>query len=566
MKKFLLFIFTISMVTSCDILDITPKDRITEDVVWEDENLIRAYHTNLYNSLLHGFRQNMQSKATDEVYCTNAGGMNIIPYGTITPDNVTTVSSTDWAGGGNLYIWDTAFQNIRKINIFLEQMNLTAISFDDKDRLIAEAKFLRAYVYFMLLARFGEAPIIEQSYEMGTDVKFTSSSFDECVAFIEKDISEAMPALPVAYNTTDANFGRATQSACQALLSRLYLYAASPLYNLDNDIKKWEKASIAAKTFIDTYVPNTYDLHPDYETCFNQPSGTANKEIIFARNFTASNGHQAPMDNLNRRYGGYGGWWAGNGPSQNLVDDYDMKSTGLPPFIWVNGEQQINPESNYDPQNPYNDRDPRFYATVIYDGGTYHGDVFEMWVSSDQKTWGIDNYRQNGDNPMTNYVLRKFMPDENTPLSWQMTYTIPWIFFRVGEIYLNYAEAEFELGHEDVCRKYINKIRQRVDMPDIPETVTGEELRTRLYNERRVELAFEEHRYFDVRRWMIAMDVDNRPIRGMTIIKEADGKKTYKVEKLLDRVFKPQMYLLPIATDEIRKNDGKLQQTRTWRE
>ena len=446
---------------------------------------------------------------------------------------------------------------------------METIDITDKERLVAEAKFLRAYIYFMLIARFGEAPIVTQSYEMGTDVKFTSNSFDECVKFIEDNIAEAMPALPDTYATTDANFGRATKAACQALLSRTYLYAASPLFNPTNDRTKWEKASQAAKTFIDTY--KQFDLYPDYESCFNQPSGTDNKEIIFARNFTTTNGHQAPMNNLSRRYGGYGGWWGGNGPSQNLVDDYEMQATGEPAFVWNNGVKSVNPASGYDPQHPYEGRDPRFYATIIYDGAKYHGDTFEMWVSEDGTSWGIDNYRQSGDNPMGNYVLRKFMPDENTTLSWQTTYTIPWIFFRLGEIYLNYAEAEFELGHEDVCRTYLNKVRGRVSMPDIPATVTGEDLKKRIYNERRVELAFEEHRYFDLRRWKLAMEIENRPIYGVTITKDTGNpdentNKTYKDELLLERVFKPEMYLLPIATDEIRKNDGKLLQTPTWRE
>ena len=564
MKKILIvFSLTLLAISCGDILDISPKDRISDDAIWTDENLIKAYHTDLYNSLLHGFCINMQSKMTDEAYCSINWGAGIIAYGTISPDNVGSVSNTDWTGGGNLYIWNSAFQNIRKINKFLEKMEESPFVMDDKDRLIAESKFLRAYIYFMLIERFGEAPIVKQSYELGTDMTFTSASFDECVKFIEENITEAMPSLPAFYATTDANFGRATQAACQALLSRLYLYAASPLFNKNNDKTKWEKASDAAETFLTTY--KQYELYPDYTKCFNQPSGMENQEIILARNFTTTNGHQAPMHNLNRRYGAYGGWWASNGPSQNLVDDYDMLN-GEPAFVWSNGVKSVNPVSGYDPQNPYKDRDPRLDATVIHDESTYHGDFFEMWEASDGKSWGVDNYRQSGDNPLTNYVLRKFMPGEDTPLSWQTTYTIPWIFFRLGEIYLNYAEAQFELGHEDVCREYISKIRNRVGMPKIPETVTGENLRQRLYNERRVELAFEEHRYFDLRRWKVAMDIENRPIYGMTITKDINTeKKVYKEEKLLERVFTPQMYLLPISTDEIKKNKGTLLQTETWR-
>lgn len=565
MKKILIaFLISLSIVSCNDnLLDISPQDRISDETVWTDANLIKAYHTNLYNSLLHGFRIHMQSKMTDEAFCSINWGAGNIAYGTLTPDNVTSVSDTDWTGGGNLYIWNSAFQNIRKINIFLEKMENITIDIENKERLIAETKFLRAYIYFMLLERFGEAPIVTKSYDLNTDVTFTSNSFDSCLQFIETNISEAMPDLPVAYATSDANAGRATQAACQALLSRLYLYAASPLFNKDNDRAKWQKAATAAKTFIDAYTQ--FELYPDYAKCFNQPTGTENKEIILARHFTETNGHQAPMDNLNRRYGAYGGWWASNGPSQNLVDDYDMIN-GEPPFIWTGNVKSINPASNYDPQNPYKNRDPRLDATVIHDESTYRGDFFEMWVASDGKSWGFDNYRQSGDNPLTNYVLRKFMPEKDIALSWQTTYTIPWIFFRLGEIYLNYAEAEFELGNEAICRTYINKIRKRAGMPPLPDSVSGETLRQRLYNERRVELAFEEHRYFDLRRWKLAIDVENRPIYGMVITKNVStGIKTYKEEKLLQRVFTPQMYFLPIATDEIKKNNGTLLQTETWR-
>lgn len=565
MKKIIIVLITALSFVSCndDLLDIDPKDRISDTAVWTDAGLIKAYHTNLYNSLLHGFCSHMQSKMTDEAHCTISWGAGIIAYGSLTPDNVTNISNTDWTGSGNMYIWNSAFQNIRKINIFLEKMEEITIELENKDRMIAEAKFLRAYVYFMLIQRFGGVPVVTESYELNTDVTFTSKSFDECVEFIAQNITDALPALPTTYTTTESNFGRATQAACHALLSRVYLYAASPLFNKDNDRAKWEKASAAALNFLKTYTQ--YKLHPDYVTCFNQPSGTANNEIIFARNFTETNGHQAPMINLSRRYGANGGLWASNGPSQNLVDDYDM-TNGEPPFIWTNGIKSINPAANYDPQSPYKNRDPRLEATVIHDESTYHGDFFEMWVASDGNSWGFDNYRQSGDNPLTSYVLKKFMPDEGVALSWQTSYTMPWIFFRLGEIYLNYAEAEFELGNEGVCREYINKVRDRVNMPEIPVTVTGEALRQRLYNERRVELAFEEHRYFDLRRWKLAMEIENRPIYGMTITKDvATNKKTYKEEKLLERVFTEKMYLLPIATEEIKKNNGTLLQTETWR-
>ncbi len=561
MKNILVITAIVLSFISCndDILDITAKDRIADDAVWNDENLIRAYHNSLYNAIPHGFYIHMFSKFTDEAYNSAPGnwgaGIFVYPY---TADNITEVGNGDY-WGGYLYYWNRGYEYIRKVNVFLEQMAETPFSFDDKEQLIGEAKFLRAFIYFNLIERFGGVPIVAQSYELG-EVTFTRNTFDECVEFIEKDLDEAMPVLPEKYASADANFGRATQDACKALLSRVLLYAASPLFNTSNDINKWQKAADAAAALLSS----DYSLYPDYREAFILPSGSENNELIFTRNFTTTNGHQAPMHNLNRRYGAYGGWWGSNGPTQNLVDDYDMIN-GEPPFIYADGVKTINPASGYDPDHPWANRDPRFEATITHDSTIYHGDLMEMWIASNGATWGFDSYKQSGDNPRTNYVLKKFMPNEDVALSWQDFYTNPWIYFRLAEIYLNYAEAMFELGEEGICREYISKVRERAGMPPIPANVTGEDLRKRLYNERRIELAFESHRYFDVRRWKIAMDVENRPIMGLDVIKNVDtGEKTYTEVLLLERSFEERMYLLPIATVEINKNEGSIVQNPGW--
>lgn len=146
---------------------------------------------------------------------------------------------------------------------------------------------------------------------------------------------------------------------------------------------------------------------------------------------------------------------------------------------------------------------------------------------------------------------------EDQPLNWQTIYTQPWPIFRLAEIYLNYAEAKFELGDEATAREYVNKVRARpsVNMPPIPATVTGEALRQRIYNERRIELAFESHRFFDIRRWKIAIDIENRPVYGMDIIKNtATGVKTYTPLKMLEHVYEDKMNWMPIEANEIRRN------------
>lgn len=560
MKKLVLLLFVISSLLGCndDILDVQPQDRISEEVVWGDESLIKAYHNGLYNSILHGFTIHMQSKATDEAYCAIGWDIGNVPRGALNPDNVGSVSNSHWTGGGNLYYWNSGFQFIRKINVFLEQMaDEQALEFEDKPRMIAEAKFLRGYIYFSLIERFGGVPIVRETYNLGEEQVFSRNTFEECVEFIDEDLAEAIPGLPARYDATDANFGRATADACLALRSRLFLYAASPLFNPNNDQAKWQRAADASEALF----ASGYELHPDYTTLFNQPAGSANNELIFVRPYAPVTNafHSAPMHNLNRRYGAYGGWWASNGPSQNLVDDYDMIN-GEPAHIYPGGIKTVNPASGYDPQDPYSNRDPRFDATIIYDGSMYHGDLHEMWVASDGESWGFDSYRQSGDNPRSNYVLKKFMPGEGVPLSWQEPFTNPWIIFRLGEIYLNYAEAMFELGDEPTCREYLSKVRARVGMPAIPDEVSGEELRRRLYNERRIELAFEEHRYWDLRRWKLAMEVENQPIMGMDIIKDlSTGVKSYTPIKLLERKFEEKMYFLPIEANEILRNEGMQQ-------
>ena len=245
------------------------------------------------------------------------------------------------------------------------------------------------------------------------------------------------------------------------------------------------------------------------------------------------------------------------------MDDYDMKN-GEPAFTWSGNTKTINPASGYDPDHPFYNRDPRFEASILHDSSVFHGDLLQMWVSSDRTQFGYDSWKQSSDNPRGSYWLRKFMP-EVQPISFNEHYTIPWPYFRLGEIYLNYAEAEFELGNEDICREYISKVRARVGMPAIPATVTGEALRARLYNERRIELAFESHRFFDIRRWKIADIIENRPIYGMDITKNlTTGVTTYTPVLLLQKnPYQDKMNLLPIATSEILKNT-ELNQTPGW--
>ena len=452
----LLILFSIS----CEnILDISPQDRIAEDAVWSDPNLIRAYHTELYNAVPHGFFIHMYSKYTDEAF-NNAPccGANLFKLNTYTPDNIAEAGGGTgfWASGsGYMYYWDRAYEYIRKINVFLSKMQESDVQMNDKDQLIGEARFLRAFIYFNLIERFGGVPIVDEVYQLGDEVQFTRSTFDECVTFIEQDITAAKAVLPDKYSSTDAKYGRASGVVCQALLSRVYLYAASPLFSPTKSQQKWQKAADAAEALLN----KGFALYSDYNKLFQMSQGAANDEVIFSRGFTTANGHQGPMHNFNRRYEGYGGWWGSNGPSANLIDSYDMIN-GEPAFL---PDGSVNPASGYDPTQPFKNRDPRFEATILHDDMYFRGDHFEMWIAEDGASWGYDSYKATGDNPRTNTVLLKFMPEQG-PFNWQTQFTIQWPFFRIAEIYLNYAEAKFELGDEVTAREYVNKVRRRAEV------------------------------------------------------------------------------------------------------
>ena len=550
---------------SCEhkILDITPQDRISDAAVWNDEILIKAYLSSLYNAIPHGFYIHMYSKYTDEAYnSTSCCCAELFVLNTYSPDNIASMGGItleeNWCTNF-LYYWDVGYHFLRKVNVFLEKMAETEFEFEGKDQLIAEAHFIRAFIYFELIKRFGGVPIVDQAYYLGDDIEFERNTFDECVAFIEQDLNEAITSLPDRYTSTDANYGRATADAAQGLLSRTLLYAASPLHNPSNDLQKWQNAADAAEALLD----KGYSLYPDYQGLFILSHGDAQDEVIFSRGFTATEtgGHQAPMHNFNRRYEAYGGWWVSNGPTQNLVDDYDMIN-GEPAFL---EDGTINPASGYDPQNPFLNRDPRFEATILHDGVVFREDTFEMWIAEDGSQWGYDSYKNTGDNPRTNYVLKKFMPTDGD-FNWQTYYSIQWPYIRLAEIYLNYAEAMYELGDEATAREYVSMVRARAGLPALPESLTGDDLKRRIYNERRIELAFENQRMFDVRRWKIAIDIENRPIRTLDIYLDLNtGVKRYHEVVLLDKsgTYEEHMNLLPIAADEIQRNPA-LTQTPGW--
>jgi hypothetical protein len=399
-------------------------------------------------------------------------------------------------------------------------------------------KFLRAYTYASLIWRFGGVPVITKIYTLGEpDYSLGRNTYDECVEYILKELDDAIALLPAKMEGD--NLGRASADICKALRSRVYLYWASPLVNTNNDKTRWEKARDASKEVMD--LPG-YSLSDNYKDIFM--NGYDNSEVIFCRLYTKANGHGMMSTNTANGYGGNGG----NCPLQNLVDDYEMKATGRKP---------LEAGSGYNSTDPYTGRDPRFYYTVLYNGSQFKGRPIEVFTPG-----GKDSEQGDGgwNCSQTGYYMCKFL-DEDDLLS--ETTTTPYVHFRLSEFYLNYAEAQYYLGDEEQCRWALNQIRGRqdVDMPSIPSTVTGQDLLNKVYQERRIELALEGHRYYDLRRWKLASTYEGVDAMGVTVVKTDNNNFTYDFNQtVLKTDFKEQYYWLPIPRSEIVKSNDALVQ------
>lgn len=536
MKKIIYILVAILALNSCDVLDMKPLDKVSDADVWEDSALIELYVNASYNSINHEFSQHMLSDASDETYCIhNWANFWVIQKGEMTSDNVTGISE-------KINYWKSAYSNIRTINVFFDRIDDAPVETDLKNRMKGEMKFIRAWIYANLIWRYGDVPLITDLFELNQDYKVKRDSYSDCVDFITKELDEAMTWLPA--KSSSETLGRATGDACKALKARVLLYAASEQNNPSHSKEKWEAAAEATKAVLDA----GYSLGNDYQSVFLEE----NDEIIFARYFTQANSTDFML--FNGRNGSNG--WTGENPTQNLVNAYEMTNGELP---YLNEELplKINPASGYDESNPYAGRDPRLDASILHDGS--------MWAGRETETWhgGLDSPESSigsWNASKTAYAFKKFMVESIPPSGSSVKPENPWIFFRLAEFYLNYAEIMYELGNEEQAREYVNKVRARqsVNMP--PVTASGEKLRDKIRNERRVELAFEGHRFFDVRRWCIADETENRDLLAMNIQKQADGTKTYEVTMLLKRSFLEQHKLVPIPRTEIDKSEGSLVQ------
>lgn len=545
------------LVNACDsILDREVVLSLTEDDVLTLYNNTQSRAVAIYNYLPSGFRcvdGAMMASASDEAeYTLETSSIQMFNVGSWNAKNNPDGGSW-WNNFRGIYLVNHFLANSDNLDLEMYRLNPDDIGheqyqnrLDNIKRWKYEVRFLRAYFYFELIKRYGGVPVITRPVEIGDS--FPRNTLDSCVNFIVKECDDIALGLPIKY-TEQENLGRATRGAVLALKSRVLLYAASDLFNspekwasdyANKDLisvktidrkERWKRAADAAKDVIDL-ADADYALSNNYQGIFRSYTDT---EIILARRDGASNDFEKANYPV-----GYDLGNSGNTPSLNLLDDYEMLDGTA--FDWSNKNHAA---------NPYKGRDPRLAFTILSNMTKFNGRPVECWTGGrDGK--GVPRATKTGQ-----YLLKYIDPELNLLEGRTSVHT--WILIRLAEVYLNYIEAlnEYQPTHSDI-KIYYDKIRRRegIKMPVLPDGLDQDAVRQKIRHERRIELAFEDHRLWDARRWMIAADnemgkgVLNIPLRGLEILNRG-GVPSYSPIEIEKRNFEPKMYLYPIPQGDL---------------
>lgn len=559
--------------TSCedlfgDFLEKDPSNELTEEQVFSDWTTTMQFHYDTYDFLRNGANRingSWMDAATDLAHTSYA-------YGVRTSFNI----GNYYAASGENELsgtWEHYYRGIRKCNMLLERIDNVPKATDlsqekyetDKANYKAEARFLRAYFYWELFLRYGPIPMVTEVLDPDGDLLSKYTTRPDLKTYINWILTEL--------NTCEANLmdkpeaidqkGRICKPMARALASRIMLYMASDRFSAESGIT-WQEAANAAQSFITTY-GTAYGLYTGdnnpvdryTNAILKNAHSQSNNEVIFWRNDKSVEwsaiGYDTPVGE-----GGFGGMC----PSQNLVDMYDMEN-GRSPFVRYDATgapvysgtatPEINNESGYNDRTPYAKRDPRLMATVLYNGVDWGNGTIN--VIKGQR----DNPVGNAYATPTGYYLRKYMPENILNNYHTGTAYRNWIIIRYAEILLNYAEALNEVqGPCDEVFSTLQLIRDRVGLiarlTERSDLQDKEALRNFIRKERTIELAFEDHRAWDVRRWNVATEALARPIYGMDITRTGSNY-IYARKMVSERVFTEKMYRYPIPEGEVWKTN-----------
>lgn len=454
--------------------------------------------------------------------------------------------------------WKDYYEGIRKTSIFIQNIDRVPLKGQLENGTPlkrvwkAEARFLRVLFYFELVKRHGGIPLLgDKVYQLTDDIELPRNSFQECVDFIVAECDAIRDSLRV--DPFDLpNYGRPTKAAALALKSRLLLYAASPLFNGENidgqnpltgyadfSAARWQQAENASKEVMDLKL---FRLEPEFKNIFI----TRNNERIFSK----QGGNNTTLENNNAPVGYSAG--VNNGrtsPTQELVEVFGME----------NGMDITDPNSGYDEDDPYTGRDKRFYASIFYNGATWLSRAVQTFEGGADKPGGARQQTKTG------YYLRKFMGDFESAVNYS-DINHDHILFRYAEIVLNYAEARNERLDEPDQAVYqaVQDIRKRAGLVpfELAGGLTKVQMREIIRRERRKELAFEEHRFYDVRRWKIAEETFNKEVHAAVIYETGTGTVRQAVP-VFQMSFDKKMYLAPIPFYEVIKNP-EMEQNPGW--
>jgi len=548
---------------------------ISEKEIFADSTRTMGFLTNIYSDVNFSFANRRfgsagLSVATDEAEGPVNSSSNVYKQfitGALNPSNVS-------AGP-----YSVCYENIRAVNKLLSNLPGAPFNNQQKSRVKGEALFLRAWYYAMLLKHYGGIPIVgEAIYGRNDDIPAIRSSYDETVNYVVSQCDSAAKYLSREYDARD--YGRATTGACMALKARVLLYAASPLVNGSSpfagapakkyvaydsfDANRWKLAADAAKVVMNMGYA-LYDeptVAPETRTglgflrVFYAREGV-NNEFIFRGSLSGdfaelwldqdfSPPTRGGQSNMNGTY-----------PYQELADDFGM----------IDGKAIDDPTAAfpYDPNNPYANRDPRFNYTILHNL-TLKADFNNSNQLLPVYTHVGAQYDGIYVGTPTGYYANKMLRDSAANrIGLGTTRFYP--LMRYAEVLLNYAEAtnEFTGPSADVYAA-LTAIRKRAGITAGANTLYGlksgmtkEEMRKAIQHERRVELAFEEQRFWDVRRWLIAPEVENRTLSGMEITKTATGTYTYKKVPVRAHKFTTAQYFWPFPLNEVSKPGGLVQ-------
>lgn len=620
-------------ITSCsDFMDLTPADQYPEDIVWSDAELVKSLVNDVYAYVQHGAEEVNSSAMTDDAFFTHVYGTRDCNEATVSSSNLGWYDRDDCS-----FKWSTRYKGIYRANLILEHIdNVPEKLGVDLNILKGEVLFLRAYMYTELIRGFGGVPIVDKTYTIpeASTLNLPRSGMAECLEFILKDLDQAISLLPETVSSAD--LGRATKGAAKALKARVLLHVASPLYadrtvntlecNQYNGDRKalYQQALTTAKEVINSGQYTLMDCNAgtvkEIADKFHSAIITNNSEMIWAKQFV--NKDQMADNNVRNRAAlchGPNGYhnWAGTTPTHDLVMAFEMEDGSLPTILKNIGDRTT--------VNPYEHREPRFYATIGYDGAewgrprgsdaavydntgvgtlqmgfyelTEGGSPIEATLALDKEGNaseiakfngfnGVDTRKsaiENWNGSYTGYLERKLIDGTFSATEHNFP-TNPYPYIRLAEMYLIAAESAIELNNLDEAVTYLDALRARIGRPDTKSTLAvrkqaynQQNMREFLRHERRVELAYEESRYFDLRRWMTAPEAGSKPLVGISVVGRLKAGKTAKLpyvhdEEIYDytysvidlsylekRKWDNKMYFAPIKREEIKRNPGMVQ-------